>query len=255
MCTLEMAVLWVVAPCSLVEVYRQRNNPEDGHLHTRRRKNLKSHNMKHNFINIFQINVGLTWYWNTQSTNRFQLKTSKSSNVGLNLLCKTVFRKLVSINRWPHFAVQNCIRGESVRFAYITSLRVEGNKRIYYVNQTHYRHGKRDGERWKIMFTAWKEIIPYLLPRPPLWSPCHLLLTDLERTDSPRLQYSISTPNLNIRLCITQIYIRYKTVLHNYYLLRLVLLCNVNMSDTTWNCLYLLWGSTVPLEPGAVLSR
>jgi hypothetical protein len=70
-----MAVFWVVAPCRLVEVYRRfrgalclryqtalimkavstsetsanfyhttrRNNPEDGHLHTRRRENLKSH--------------------------------------------------------------------------------------------------------------------------------------------------------------------------------------------------------------------
>jgi 16S rRNA C1402 (ribose-2'-O) methylase RsmI len=59
-----MAVFWVVAPCSLVEVYqrcdalmmeaartsetlvnfyqtRRRYNPEDSHLHTRRRENLK----------------------------------------------------------------------------------------------------------------------------------------------------------------------------------------------------------------------
>jgi hypothetical protein len=62
---LKMAVFWVVATCSLVEVYKaialmmeavitsetsvnfyqntRRNNPEDGHLHTRRRENLKSH--------------------------------------------------------------------------------------------------------------------------------------------------------------------------------------------------------------------
>jgi hypothetical protein len=61
-----MAVFWVVAPCSLVEVYRRfialmveaastsdtsvnvyqttrRNIPEDSYLHTRRRENLKSH--------------------------------------------------------------------------------------------------------------------------------------------------------------------------------------------------------------------
>jgi hypothetical protein len=63
----KMAVFWVVAQCSLVEVYRRfrgacclyhqgdlslmvvnfyqttlRNNPEDGHLHTSRRENLKS---------------------------------------------------------------------------------------------------------------------------------------------------------------------------------------------------------------------
>jgi hypothetical protein len=71
----KMTVFWVVAPCSLVEVYRRfrgscfvhhqgddlmmeaggtsktsvnfyqitrRNNPEDSHLHARRRENLKS---------------------------------------------------------------------------------------------------------------------------------------------------------------------------------------------------------------------
>jgi hypothetical protein len=60
-----MAVFWVVAPCSLIEVYRRfrgacclhqgdalmmeaasaarRNNPEDSHLHSRRHENLKSH--------------------------------------------------------------------------------------------------------------------------------------------------------------------------------------------------------------------
>jgi hypothetical protein len=54
-----MAVFWVVAPCSLVEVYRRfrdasenfypttgRNNPEDSHFHTRCRENLKSHKTK-----------------------------------------------------------------------------------------------------------------------------------------------------------------------------------------------------------------
>jgi hypothetical protein len=69
---MKMAVFWVVAPCSLVKVYRRfggssfnialmmeaavtseksvnfyqttrGNNPEDSHLHTRRRENLKSH--------------------------------------------------------------------------------------------------------------------------------------------------------------------------------------------------------------------
>jgi hypothetical protein len=33
-----MAVFWIVAPCSLVERY----NPEDSHLRTNRRENLKS---------------------------------------------------------------------------------------------------------------------------------------------------------------------------------------------------------------------
>jgi hypothetical protein len=59
---LKMAVLWVAAPRSLdrtialmmeaastsemsVNFYQttRRNNPEDSHLHTRRRENLKSH--------------------------------------------------------------------------------------------------------------------------------------------------------------------------------------------------------------------
>jgi hypothetical protein len=62
-----MAVFWVVAPCSLVEVYSSvvtlmmeaagtsevsvnfhqtawRNNPEDIHIHTHHCENLKSHN-------------------------------------------------------------------------------------------------------------------------------------------------------------------------------------------------------------------
>jgi hypothetical protein len=61
---MKITVLWDVAPCSLVEVYRRfrgaccphhpetlvnfykstrRNNPEDSRLHTPRRENLKSH--------------------------------------------------------------------------------------------------------------------------------------------------------------------------------------------------------------------
>jgi hypothetical protein len=60
--TLKMAVFWIVASCSLtivsmmeaastsetsVSFYQttRRNNPEDSHLHTRRRENLKSHIM------------------------------------------------------------------------------------------------------------------------------------------------------------------------------------------------------------------
>jgi hypothetical protein len=69
---MKMAVFWIVVPCSLVEVFRrfrglialmmeaantsemsvnicqttQRNNPEDSHLHTRRRENLKYHAYK-----------------------------------------------------------------------------------------------------------------------------------------------------------------------------------------------------------------
>jgi hypothetical protein len=65
--SLKMVVFWVVAPCSLVEVYRRflvialmetastsetsvnfyqttrRYNPENSHLHTRRREYLKSY--------------------------------------------------------------------------------------------------------------------------------------------------------------------------------------------------------------------
>jgi hypothetical protein len=60
---LRMAVFWVVAPCSLVDLLialmmeaartsgtlvnfyqtTRRYNPEDSHLHTRRRENLKSY--------------------------------------------------------------------------------------------------------------------------------------------------------------------------------------------------------------------
>jgi hypothetical protein len=45
-----MAVFWVVAPCSLVEVYRRFRGPcclhhqgEDSHLRTHRRENLKTY--------------------------------------------------------------------------------------------------------------------------------------------------------------------------------------------------------------------
>jgi hypothetical protein len=60
---MKMAVCWVVVPRSLVEIdlmmeatstsetsvnfyeTTRRYNPEDSHLHTRRRENLKSHNV------------------------------------------------------------------------------------------------------------------------------------------------------------------------------------------------------------------
>jgi hypothetical protein len=46
-----MAVLWVVAPCGLVEVYQttRRYNPEDSHLRTHRRENLKSYKIISSF--------------------------------------------------------------------------------------------------------------------------------------------------------------------------------------------------------------
>jgi hypothetical protein len=42
---LKMAVFWVVAPCSLVNIYQTTRcyNPEYSHLHTHRRENLKSY--------------------------------------------------------------------------------------------------------------------------------------------------------------------------------------------------------------------
>jgi hypothetical protein len=50
---MKTAVLWDVAPCNLVDVYRlfrcacclhrPGDGPKDSHLHTRRRENLKSH--------------------------------------------------------------------------------------------------------------------------------------------------------------------------------------------------------------------
>jgi hypothetical protein len=84
----KMTVLWVVAPCSLVKFYRRfrrvcclhhqgddlmieaastseasvifyqttrRDNPEDSHLHIRRRENLKSHLCQFSFRDIWQI--------------------------------------------------------------------------------------------------------------------------------------------------------------------------------------------------------
>jgi hypothetical protein len=81
-----MAVFWVVAPCSLVEVYQRfrgaaiiraialmmeaastsetsvnvyqttwRNNPEDSHIYTSRHENLKSHRFQSYLTIIFQL--------------------------------------------------------------------------------------------------------------------------------------------------------------------------------------------------------
>jgi hypothetical protein len=43
----KMAVVWAVAPCSLVDVYQttRHYNPEDSHLRNHRRENLKSYNL------------------------------------------------------------------------------------------------------------------------------------------------------------------------------------------------------------------
>jgi hypothetical protein len=42
---IKMAVFWVIAPCSLVNFYQTtwRYNPEDSHLRTHHRDNLKSY--------------------------------------------------------------------------------------------------------------------------------------------------------------------------------------------------------------------
>jgi hypothetical protein len=69
-----MAVFWAVAPCSLVEVYQrfrgpcclhhqtiQCDNPEDSHLRTHRRENLKSYFSQCSLL-IWQFAVNpLTW--------------------------------------------------------------------------------------------------------------------------------------------------------------------------------------------------
>jgi hypothetical protein len=78
-----MALFWVVAPCSLVEVYQRfilmmeaagtsetpvnfyqttrRNNSEDSHLQTRRRENLKSHDIHTSCLRtVYQLQRSLT---------------------------------------------------------------------------------------------------------------------------------------------------------------------------------------------------
>lgn len=42
---------------------------------------------------------------------------------------------------------------------------------------------------WEVVVGHWKCVLSHLLPFPPLWFPCRLSLTDLERTYSSRLQY------------------------------------------------------------------
>jgi hypothetical protein len=50
----KMAVFWVVAPCSLVNWYKstRRYNPEDSHLHSHRRENLKSYQEVFVFVSV-----------------------------------------------------------------------------------------------------------------------------------------------------------------------------------------------------------
>jgi hypothetical protein len=63
MFSMKMAVFWAVAPGSLIAMIMEtpstsetsvnfyqttrRNNPENSHIHTRRRENFKSHNVQH----------------------------------------------------------------------------------------------------------------------------------------------------------------------------------------------------------------
>jgi hypothetical protein len=69
----KMNAIWDFAPCSLVEIAlmieavstskksvnfyeaTQRNIPEDSHLHTRRRENLKSHNAYGKYVYLSQL--------------------------------------------------------------------------------------------------------------------------------------------------------------------------------------------------------
>jgi hypothetical protein len=69
------------------------------------------------------------------------------------------------------------------------------NKRIYCVNQRHYRHMNWDSELQSTVAGKYclysVGIICFLIryPSQPIWSHCLSLLTDLECTDSPRLHY------------------------------------------------------------------
>jgi hypothetical protein len=118
----KMAVFWVVAPCSLVETYRRfrgacclhnqeidlkieaastsetsinfyqttlRNNPEDSHLHTRRRENLKSYKGR-NCRNILAARYA--WDWNVIFSSRIVVADhSKKWNIFNKFILKNLF--------------------------------------------------------------------------------------------------------------------------------------------------------------------
>jgi hypothetical protein len=96
-----------------------------------------------------------------------------------------------------------------VRFAYVTSLRVETKTNAYTVWIKDITDIGTETASYKVLplgnnvcsmdsicFVGFEvltavsmKMAPYLLPLPSLWYPCFLLLTGVERTDSPRLLY------------------------------------------------------------------
>jgi hypothetical protein len=56
-----MAAFWVFAPCSLVEVYQttRRYNPEDSHLRTHHRENLKSYSENSALVPLRPLRITL----------------------------------------------------------------------------------------------------------------------------------------------------------------------------------------------------
>jgi hypothetical protein len=95
--------------------------------------------------------------------------------------------------RSPVQKKRSCTWEQSMRFAYVTSLLVEG-KQTYILCKP--KTLPTQEMRWRATkYCHWdlfclkngQKMLPYLLSLPPLWSPCNLFLTDVERTDSPRL--------------------------------------------------------------------
>jgi hypothetical protein len=106
-----MAVFWVVAACSLVEVYRRfrgpcclhHHNPEDSHLRTHRRENLKSYLLsrlvfkihKHKYKSKYSQHVlsryrwpsGLRFTWSCAAhTQRSRVRILRRSKLFLRTL-------------------------------------------------------------------------------------------------------------------------------------------------------------------------
>jgi hypothetical protein len=83
-------------------------------------------------------------------------------------------------------------RDQAVHLIYFTSSRVEGKQTHTLRFQRHYRHRKRDSELQSTTPCVDRKcFLSFLIcyPSQSLWSPCNLLLKDLERTDSSRLHY------------------------------------------------------------------
>jgi hypothetical protein len=113
-------------------------------------------------------------------------------NIGNHQLCNTVSqpKDMSTLDPRSLFSWSYCTQDQTVHFAYITSLWVE-------VKQTHIlckpktlstqemRQQVTKYCCWEMMFMVWTVYASYLLPHPPLWSPCLLLLMVLRCTDSP----------------------------------------------------------------------